>query len=295
MRSRGVQKAKGRGGARWFVALAVLLVLVPEVQAQDAVLEALRDQRQRVRSVEVLQEIGPKSAAYGPAEVAARSEREGYRRVSPMLPSMRPPAVPLPPLRIRPEPPPPAAPVGPRVLEDLQWSRVAPGDEAAFLARFGDALWTSADRFARTPIDTMQTLEVRARLHATFGAPTRTPIARGRPEMGSGSEFIQFEYWFAVNDTIPFVVMDRAGPFGRGVVMVADEEHADVLRTVREDLARRLLMTSHLMPYVDYYQSREGGQWYRTGYDGTRYYILETERPRWARRSRSREAWYEFR
>lgn len=274
--------------------MLVLLVALglPEAVAQDHVLDALREQRFRVRSAEVLREIGPAVAPHGPVEIM----RDWLipRQLSPTLPTVLPFQVPLDPMVVvppRPEPPPRA----PMELTEIRWERIPFGEEPAFIAQFGEALWTSANRFARTPIDTMATPEVRARLHATFGMPTRSPVARSTPETTAGSPYVQFEYWFAVNDTIPFVVMDTDGPFGQGVVLVGDEAHAEILGELKEDLTQRLLTQHRLMPYVDYYQSRERDQWYRTGYDGERYYVIEADRPRWARRGTGRERWYDFR
>jgi len=295
MRDQRAGRDGRRGRGRALGALAFLMAataLAPQAAAQDRVLDALREQRLRARAAQVLGEIGPAAPAFGPEELAV--DWVSPRRLSPQLPTTEPPQVRLPPMAVvppRPEPPPRA----PMELTEVLWQRVPFGQEAAFIARFGEALWTSANRFARTEIDTMATPEVRARLHATFGMPTRSPVARSAPEATGGSPYVQFEYWFVVNDSIPFVVMDTDGPFGRGAVIVGDEVHGEILGALKEDLTARLLAQPRLMPYVDYYQSRERGRWYRTGFDGERYYVLETERPRWARQSAGRERWYDFR
>jgi len=289
------------GGRRmaptWRVALVGALVLLAgsESAAQDAVLDGLREQRQRARTAEVIREIGVRAEVFGPTEVK-REWAERRRQLSPAMPRLLVPQVPLPPLSERPErvTEEREAPAT-LVVEDVTWDRVAPGEEHAFLLRFSETLWTSATTYARTPIDTMATPVVRARLNGVFGAPTRTPVARSRPTMQGGSAYVQFEYWFVVNDTIPFVVMDRDGPFGRGLTLVADEEHAEVLPALVEAFAKRLTNATRLMPYVDYYQSQERNAWFRTGFDGEEYYIIETDRPRWARRGQERAAWYDFR
>jgi hypothetical protein len=272
------------------VVLLLLAMIVPEAGAQDVLLEALLDQRQRVRTAEVLAEIGAHATPHGPVGVDAYL---GYRQVSPHLPSLLMPRVALPAIAPRPAPQSPDAPP-PVELSEIQWVRVAPGHEHDFMERFQESLWIGASG-AVTPLDTMATPEIRARLQTAFGTPTRTPVARSGSQMQAGSEFVQFEYWFVVNDDIAFVVMDRDGPFGRGLVMIADEEHVDVVEALRQDLTRRLLAQKELMPYVDYYQTREDGQWHRTGYDGQRYYVIEMERPRWARRGQQRGRWYDFR
>jgi hypothetical protein len=284
-------------GPRWRAAAllaAALVLLAPEAPAQDPVIEALRDQRQRVRTAEVLAELGGRAVLFGPASVP--TELDERRRLAASMPTLPLPPLFLPPLATRPERAAEAPEeAGPVELAEIRWHRVPPDDARAYMLRFSEALWTAAGRFARTPVDTMATPEVRARLHTAFGPPTRTPVARGRPELQGGSAYVQFEYWFAVNDSIPFVVMDRDGPFGQGLTIVGDEQHAEVLPQIIEDFARLLMLHDRLMPYVDYYHSTERGAWFRTGYDGTRYYTIETERPRWARRGQERGRWYDFR
>lgn len=262
--------------------------------AQDATLEALLRQRQQARAAEVLTAMPERATAFGPVEVAG-VERERPRPISRTLPARRYPLPALAAMNPIPERPPAPEPEPMTLGETIRWQRVAPGEEEAFLTRHGDALWTNVNPLAMTAIDTLATPEVRARLNRVFGAPTRTPVARSSPTMQGGSGAVQFEYWFAVNDTIPFVVIDRNGPFGRGVVLVGEEAHTPILAELKRDLTRLLMLSDQLMPYVDYYQHPDTGQWYRTGYDGSDYYLVETERPRWARRSRARGGWYEFR
>ncbi len=314
-RGKGVKRERGRSGICWprgnarrFAFLPLLLSsflpLTSPTWAQgttarstptDPVLEALREQRIRARAAEVLRELPPGAVVFGPMEVPG-ADPNARRQMSPSLPSVKPFAVPLPPLRVQPERPEPEPPPPMALREPAEWVRVRPGDdEAAFIERFREALWGSASRYTRTPIDTMATPAVRAHLHSAFGPPTRSPVARSRPEMGNGSAFVQFEYWFVVNDTIPVVVMDKNGPFGRGVVLVSDEAFAPVLADVERSLAEVLLRQPRLMPYVDYFQHREKERWYRTGFDGEAYYTVETPRPRWARDTDERGLWYDFR
>jgi hypothetical protein len=278
--------------------IVVMALLGPSqpvaAQSADPVLEALRHHRQAVRTAQVLSTLPSEATLRGPAELPVDlSER---RRILASLPLLSPP--PLPPLTreellvattgvdVQ---------LAPRVLEEMRWTKVAPGEERAYMYRFAEVMWTNATALAATPVDTMATPDVRARLNTIFGMPTRTPAVRSRSEVQGGSPYVQFEYWFAVNDTIPVVVMDRAGPFGRGLLVVGNEEHADVLGSIVEDLSRQVVATNWLMPYVDYYESEERGQWYRTGYDGTRFYVLEIDRPRWARRTDTGGHWFDFR
>ncbi len=271
------------------VAALILLLTAPTAGAQTLV-EQLRAQRLRVRVAEVAAEAGLAAGPRGPVELGDEPS-EAAARLFWWLPRERtphvaldfPPGVPAP----EPEPAPPP-------LTGIAWDRVAPGEQAAFLARFREALWTVEGMAFRTPLDTIPTPELRARLHTHFGAPTRTAVARGVRGF-EGSSFVQFEYWFVVIDSIPFVALDADGPFGKGLVLAGDLAHAPYLGALKRDLAERLLAPLPLMPYVDYYQRRERNQWVQTGYDGSEYYVTEIERPRWARRRGGTGQWYLFR
>lgn len=284
-----------RGGSRAAL-LVVLLVaapsLIPEAAAQDRVLEALREQRLRARSAEALVEVGLRAPAFRPVELPV--DWETPRRLAPLLPTTTPPAVALPPMEVVPRRPAPTPEPGPD-LTVIRWERVPLAEAEAFIARFGDALWTAVPPSEPTELDRMPTPEVRARLHATFGMPTRTPVARALSEAVAPSPYVQFEYWFVVNDEIPVVVTDPNGPFGQGFLMLGDEAHAAVLGTLRDDLVQRLLAQTRRMPYVDYVLARERDQWYRTGFDGERFYTTAIERPSWAPRPDRRARWFEFR
>ncbi len=244
--------------------------------------------------VEVVGETGLGAVPRGPVEVGPDAEpTEAAALLFWWLPRSRtprvelgfPPAVPVPEAAPEPEPEP---------LTHVAWDRVAPAEQPAFLDRYREALWTVEGMAARTPLDTIPTPELRARLHTHFGAPTRTAVARGAGGF-EGSSYVQFEYWFVVNDSIPFVALDVDGPYGRGLVLAGDLAHAPYLGALKRDLTQRLLRPRPLMPYVDYYQHRERNQWVRTGYDGSTYYVVEIERPRWARRRSGTGQWYLFR
>ncbi len=269
----------------------MLLLLVPAAQAQTLV-EQLRAQRAAVRVAEVAAELGLAAEPRGPVEIGVGAEpSQAASLLFWWLPRHRTPSVALafPPV----VPPPPPEPE-PEPLAEVVWDRVAPAEQAAFLARFREALWTVEGMAFRTALDTIPTPALRARLHTTFGAPTRTAVARGVRGF-EGSSFVQFEYWFVVNDSIPFVALDVDGPFGDGLVLAGDLAHRAHLGRLKRALTDELLTPRLLMPYVDYYQRRERNQWVRTGYDGSEYYVTEIKRPRWARHRDGVGKWYLFR
>ncbi|MEM1041328.1 MAG: hypothetical protein AAGI91_01750 [Bacteroidota bacterium] len=269
-------------------------MLVPAARAQTLA-EELQAQRAAVRSAELVAEMGLATEAWGPVEIAPDAEPSASASLLFWwLPRSRTPRVAVdsfPPVRPAVEAAPEPEPVP---LTEIAWDRVAPSEQGAFLDRFREALWTVEGMTFFTPLDTIPTPELRARLNTHFGAPTRTAVARGVRGF-EGSSFVQFEYWFVVNDSIPFVALDIDGPYGRGLVLAGDFEHKPHLGPLKRDLTAVLLRPRPLMPYVDYYQIRERNQWVRTGYDGDEYYVVEIERPRWARRRSGTGQWYLFR
>ena len=173
----------------------------------------------------------------------------------------------------------------------IRWRKFAAEDQGEFLDRYREVFWQSIG--APNPRDTLATSHFRARLNGLFGAPTRNAAAMEQEEY-AGSEFVQFEYWLIANDSIPILVLDIDGPFGRGLLVAADEAYTDIFAALKNDLYE-YIFKSEPTPYADYYNSRERRQWYRTGFDGTEYFIREVRRPRWAGRSSRDEKWRIFR
>jgi hypothetical protein len=179
----------------------------------------------------------------------------------------------------------------PPTLDAIAWEKVEPDEQGPFVEMNSEVYWVAAPRFAA--LDTVDTPRLRALLNGLFGAPTRNAAA-AEQEGYAGSEFVQFEYWFAVNDSIPVLLLDRDGPFGRGLILAGDEAHRRYLPLLAADLARRL-GRARPTPYADYYHAYDQRQWYQTGFDGTAYYTRETRAPRWAGTRSRNERWRIFR
>ena len=169
-----------------------------------------------------------------------------------------------------------------RILADsvLVWDKVQPGSQDGFIADYREAFWRAVP--SGSPVDTMSTLELRGRLTQRFGTPTRNAAA-ARQERYAGSEHVQFEYWFVVNDTLPLLVMDTHGPFGRGLLIAGDERQLGALPRVKAALAHHLLTAPPTVEFVDYYHDEESGRWFKTGYDGEAFFTRPVRRPRWSR------------
>ena len=294
MRQRGAGSGErgliGRRGARpgavprrallsLLVALCALLAAAPTASAQDVV-DLLRRQRRDARVAEILATLPARVDAHplrpvGPpdplVEGVLRGRARAYARLDSLARVARVDSL----AAVAAAAPPP----------DWRWAKTAPGAQGAFLARYRETFWRSSDPSAGNPIDTTRTTALRGRLQAVFGDPTRNADAL-RQVGYAGSETVQFEYWFVVNDSIPVLVMDIDGPFGRGLLLAGDEADAAVLPHLKADLAVRLADAVGPDPWVDYYRSFERNQWYRTGYNGATLFTVEIRPPAWSRRAR---------
>lgn len=274
------RRAWGMGCVRR-LALCVLVplapCLVPASQAQDVV-ELLLRQRRDARVAEILATMPTRVDArplrpLGPSdpivEAVLRGRARAYARLDSLARARRADSL-------------AALPTAPAAY---RWAKTAPEEQGAFLASYRETFWRSSDPSAGNPIDTTRTTALRGRLQAVFGDPTRNADAL-RQVGYAGSETVQFEYWFVVNDSIPVLVMDIDGPFGRGLLLAGDEADAAVLPHLKADLAVRLAAAVGPDPWVDYYRSYERGQWFRTGYNGETLFTVEIRPPAWSRRAR---------
>lgn len=163
----------------------------------------------------------------------------------------------------------------PRIRERRAVRRL---ERPVFKQRFGDVQWAYLGANGRTVLDTMRTRELRARLQAHYGDPTRTVVdadsLAGRPI----ADYVQFEYWFVVNDAFPIKVVDTGGPFDRGLVFSAPARFRERLRELRAAFLAPLLQSPLHARYVDYYFDTSTETWYRAGFNGRRFFVRPVER-----------------
>jgi len=140
-----------------------------------------------------------------------------------------------------------------------------------FEQTFEDTQWSflGAGRYF-SAFDTTMTRDLRARMQAVFGNPTQTlgDFNLRKPR----DQYVQFEYWIVVNDSIPVKVTDANGALDRGLIVSTSAEYRDQLRAFRRALLSPI-MEADPAPYVDYYFESETRRWYRAGYDGERYFL----------------------
>ncbi|MFQ5568878.1 MAG: hypothetical protein ACE5G0_04335 [Rhodothermales bacterium] len=162
------------------------------------------------------------------------------------------------------------------------WQLVKRIERAAYVKQFDEVKWAYLGNNYFTPLDTVLTREIRARMQARFGAPTKTLVELDYSRRLRMEEYIQFEYWFILNDSIPMIVMDVNGPFERGIVVACDQRYRSVLFQLRQSFLGTLMQEEY-GPYVDYYYHYRNRQWYRTGYDGRRFFRHAIGQPNLAR------------
>jgi len=155
--------------------------------------------------------------------------------------------------------------------------RVRDLERSWFRDRYREVEWSFFGTGTRlTFVDTIRTRDLRARLEARFGEPTRTLAEIYTNEWvrapdSTREEPIQFEYWFVVNDSIPVRVSDVNGPGERGAIVAVDRRYRADLVVLRTALLRPLRREERA-PYVDYYYQPEPRRWYRVGFDGRTFF-----------------------
>ncbi|MDX1671327.1 MAG: hypothetical protein R3211_03240 [Balneolaceae bacterium] len=151
-------------------------------------------------------------------------------------------------------------------------------DRREFQQRFADIKWTGQGMYRQTEIDRMQTNRLRARLQARFGDPTQTLEDLINGENFRPAEAIQFEYWFTVDDSIPFMVLDVDGPFGRGLVYAGASRYIDLMPQIKRSFTEEL-MSVEMAQFQDYFYSPEREQWFDVRYDNGKFVSKKIESP----------------
>lgn len=251
-------------------ALCVLAVLVgPVVQAQD-VTALLREQRFLTRAEELVRQRGerPPAMPWQPhpwADSLLLARLQALPWPAPAA-DTTPVAVP--------------APARERLVVDTVVA-IPKLLQGFFERRFEDTEWAYYGSNHATRVDTTLTWRLRAALEAAYGSPTRTVVEIGQDTSLTLSNAAQFEYWLIVNDTIPVIVSDVGGPLDRGLVIATDRRLRDRLEELRDVLFEPYTRPhAPRAPFADYFYDVEGRRWYLAGYDGFRFVMRATPRPR---------------
>jgi len=160
-----------------------------------------------------------------------------------------------------------------------QFEKVTKDKRAWFMNKFKDIKWTGRGLYGKTKIDDRQTNELRARLQAAFGDPTQKLEDLIDQEDFRPGKAIEFEYWFTVDDSIPMMVLDIDGPFGRGLTYGGASRYIDLMPQIKRAFSRKLMSLDSLGDYQDYFYSPERKQWFNVMYKDGRYKTKKIDSP----------------
>ena len=163
-------------------------------------------------------------------------------------------------------------------FEEAEFIKVSTQKADWFDQRFSYINWSGRGLNQFTDIDPMQTMEIRALLQAEFGEPTlkiEDMLKRSNFRLGQA---IQFEYRFVVNDSIPLIILDVFGPFGRGLSYSGASRYIDLMPQIKRTLARKLTRRDPA-EYKDYYYSADKEKWYEVTYANGKYSYEGIDKP----------------
>lgn len=272
------RRRASRSGWLWLAAalLPLASLLFPPSVSAQTVVDVLQRQRRDARLAEIMEALGSRVPPRPPVELGTPDAATvAFRAVQARRQQARDSLV---------------AAEGARAdslilaaqLATLHWRKVEPGAQQDFVEQYAEAYWKAADPRPGL-VDSLGTPALRGRLQAAFGDPTRNADAQRRYGYG-GSEYIQFEYWFVVNDSIPVLALDIDGPFGRGLLIATDEPFTSILQDLKADLSGQLDQARRPDPWVDYYYSYERRRWFRTGFNGAESFTVDVQPPGWSGR-----------
>jgi hypothetical protein len=134
-----------------------------------------------------------------------------------------------------------------------KFKKIEKQDLPAFLRKYNTSNLTGRGLQNNVTVDNIPTMEIRARMEAAFGAPTKTVIDMLAESDFRPAKYIQFEYWFEVNDSIPMVILDPNGPFSTGLTYGGLPRFVDIMPEIKREFNKRLMDVQNLGEYSDYY------------------------------------------
>jgi len=152
-------------------------------------------------------------------------------------------------------------------------------ERPAFVERFGSVPWAFYQGRTFSVLDTTRTPELRSRLEAHFGPPTRTLAEVDSVESRRREEVIEFEYWLVVNDSIEVAVLDVNGFLDRGLVFASDSRYRDRMADLRAAVLGRLEDPVRRAAFADYYYHIDSRSWFVSGFDGASFFTRRIVRP----------------
>ncbi|MEX0779546.1 MAG: hypothetical protein WD491_00720 [Balneolales bacterium] len=162
-----------------------------------------------------------------------------------------------------------------------EFEKVSKAERSAYESRFSEISWSGAGFGGSVIIDDIPTSEIRARLEAAFGEPTQKVDDLINQEGFRPGHYIQFEYWFIINGSMPLMILDIDGPFGNGLVYGGASRYIDMMPEIKRTLSEVLMDVDQLGEYQDYYFDLDDEQWYEVSYDNGSFDSKEIGRPAW--------------
>lgn len=148
-----------------------------------------------------------------------------------------------------------------------------------FEDQFADVNWTTSGFDATVTLDRIPTTEIRARLQKVYGDPTfGVGELMERPGF-SPSQYIQFEYWFIIDEEIPMIILDVNGPFRNGLIYAGAPQFVDLMPQIKRNFNRDLMSVESLAEYRDYFYAVDDQQWYEVGYEDGEFFREEISDP----------------
>lgn len=142
-------------------------------------------------------------------------------------------------------------------LKATTFRKIEKEDLPSFFRKYNTNNLTGRGLQINQTIDNIPTMEVRARMQAAFGHPTKTVIDVMKEANFRPAKYIQFEYWFEVNDSIPMVILDVSGPFTTGLTYGGLNRYVDLMPEIKREFNRALMGVKTLGEFADYYYAMD--------------------------------------
>lgn len=149
-----------------------------------------------------------------------------------------------------------------------------------FNERFAEIKWTGKGLEDESIIDQIPTTEIRARLQKVFGSPTQKLEDLLDREDFRPAFYIQFEYWFVIDDEIPLMILDVDGPNANGLVYGGASRYVDLMPQFKRYFSKLLMAETELGEFNDFYYDLENDQWYDVRYEKGVFSKKKIDRPK---------------
>lgn len=149
-----------------------------------------------------------------------------------------------------------------------------------FNERFAEIKWTGKGLEDESTIDQIPTTEIRARLQKVFGDPTQKLEDLLDREDFRPAFYIQFEYWFIIDNEIPLMILDVDGPNANGLVYGGASRYVDLMPQFKRYFSKLLMSETELGEFNDYYYDLENDQWYDVRYEDGVFSKEKIEKPK---------------